>query len=77
MGGTAYADTATATTFALTKNILAQDFGTAEEVAGIVTKAVAESASGQGPEVSRRAPCRAYTSWYRTSEQRARSFGTG
>jgi catechol 2,3-dioxygenase-like lactoylglutathione lyase family enzyme len=38
----AYADTATGTTFALTKNILAQDFGTAEEVAGIVTKAVAE-----------------------------------
>ena len=41
-GSHAYADTATGTTFALTKNILAQDFGTAEEVAGIVTKAVAE-----------------------------------
>ncbi len=36
-----YADTATGTTFALTKNLLAQDFDTAEEVGGIVTKAVA------------------------------------
>ena len=27
--------------------------------------------------MSRRAPCRAYTSWYRTSEQRARSFWNG
>ena len=41
-GSHAYADTTTGTTFALTKNILAQDFGTAEEVAGIVTKAIAE-----------------------------------
>jgi CubicO group peptidase (beta-lactamase class C family) len=42
-GSHAYADTATATTFALTKNRLAPSFETAEEVVGIVTKAVAES----------------------------------
>jgi CubicO group peptidase (beta-lactamase class C family) len=42
-GSHAYADTATGTTFALTKNRLAPSFDTAEEVAGIVTKAVAES----------------------------------
>jgi CubicO group peptidase (beta-lactamase class C family) len=42
-GSHAYADTATGTTFALTKNRLATSFDTAEEVAGIVTKAVAES----------------------------------
>jgi CubicO group peptidase (beta-lactamase class C family) len=41
-GSHAYADTATGTTFALTKNRLALSFDTAEEVAGIVTKAVAE-----------------------------------
>jgi hypothetical protein len=40
-GSHAYADTGT--TFALTKNILAQDFGTAEEVAEIITKGVADS----------------------------------
>ncbi len=42
-GSYAYADTATGTTFALTKNRLAPSFDTAEQVAGIVTKAVAES----------------------------------
>jgi CubicO group peptidase (beta-lactamase class C family) len=42
-GSHAYADTATGTTFALTKNRLAPSFETAEQVAGIVTKAVAES----------------------------------
>jgi CubicO group peptidase (beta-lactamase class C family) len=42
-GSHAYADTATGTTFALTKNRLAPSFDTAEEVAGIITKAVAES----------------------------------
>jgi CubicO group peptidase (beta-lactamase class C family) len=42
-GSHAYADTATGTAFALTKNRLATSFDTAEEVAGIVTKAVAES----------------------------------
>jgi len=41
--GGSHADTATGTTFALTKNILAQDFGTAEEVAEIITKGVADS----------------------------------
>jgi CubicO group peptidase (beta-lactamase class C family) len=39
-GSHAYADTATATTFALTKNRLAPNFETAEQVAGIVTEAV-------------------------------------
>jgi CubicO group peptidase (beta-lactamase class C family) len=42
-GSHAYADTATGTAFALTKNRLAPSFDTAEEVAGIVTRAVAES----------------------------------
>jgi CubicO group peptidase (beta-lactamase class C family) len=42
-GSHAYADTATGTTFALTKNRLAPSFDTAEQVAGIVTKAVADS----------------------------------
>jgi CubicO group peptidase (beta-lactamase class C family) len=42
-GSHAYADTATGTTFALTKNRLTADFDTAERVAGIVTTAVAES----------------------------------
>src|SRR3712207_1605217 len=41
-GSHAYADRATGTTFALTKNRLAPSFDTAEQVAGIVTKAVAE-----------------------------------
>jgi CubicO group peptidase (beta-lactamase class C family) len=39
----AYADTATGTTFALTKNWLTPTFDTAEKVAEIVTKSVAES----------------------------------
>jgi CubicO group peptidase (beta-lactamase class C family) len=42
-GSHAYADTKTGTTFALTKNWLIPSFDTAEQVAGIVTKAVAES----------------------------------
>jgi CubicO group peptidase (beta-lactamase class C family) len=42
-GSHAYADTATGTTFALTKNQLAPSFDTAEQVAGIVTKAVTDS----------------------------------
>jgi CubicO group peptidase (beta-lactamase class C family) len=42
-GSHAYADTATGTAFALTKNYLAPNFDTAEHIAGIVTKAVAES----------------------------------
>ncbi len=42
-GSHAYADTKTGTTFALTKNRLAPSFETAEQVAGIVTKALAES----------------------------------
>ncbi|HZC13178.1 MAG TPA: serine hydrolase domain-containing protein [Thermoleophilaceae bacterium] len=42
-GSHAYADTATGTTFALTKNWLTPNFETAEQVAGIVTNAVAES----------------------------------
>ena len=42
-GSHAYADTATGTTFALTKNRLTADFGAAEQVAGIVTRAVADS----------------------------------
>jgi CubicO group peptidase (beta-lactamase class C family) len=40
-GSYAYADTATGVAFALTKNRLTPDFGVAEQVAGIVTKAVA------------------------------------
>ncbi len=42
-GSHAYADRATGTTFALTKNRLTPSFDTAEQVAGIVTKAVADS----------------------------------
>jgi CubicO group peptidase (beta-lactamase class C family) len=42
-GSHAYADTATGTTFALTKNRLASSFDTAEEVARIVTNTVAKS----------------------------------
>jgi CubicO group peptidase (beta-lactamase class C family) len=41
-GSHAYADTATGVAFALTKNRLAPNFDTAEHVAGIVTKAVAD-----------------------------------
>lgn len=41
-GSHAYADKETGTTFALTKNLLKPDFGTVEQVAGIVTRAVAE-----------------------------------
>ena len=42
-GSHAYADTATGVAFALTKNRLAPNFDTAERVAGIVTRAVANS----------------------------------
>ncbi len=42
-GSYAYADTATGVAFALTKNRLTPDFGAAEHVAGIVTKAVADT----------------------------------
>jgi CubicO group peptidase (beta-lactamase class C family) len=42
-GSHAYADTATGTTFALTKNRLTPSFDTAERVGGIVTRAVADS----------------------------------
>jgi CubicO group peptidase (beta-lactamase class C family) len=42
-GSHAYADTATGTTFALVKNRLTPDFSAAEHVAGIVTRAVADS----------------------------------
>lgn len=42
-GSYAYADTATGTAFALTKNRLTPSFDTAEQVARIVTKAVADS----------------------------------
>ncbi len=42
-GSHAYADRASGIAFALTKNRLAPSFETAERVAGIVTKAVAES----------------------------------
>jgi hypothetical protein len=41
-GSHAYADTRTGTTFTLTKNLLAPNFDTAEHVAQIVTKAVAD-----------------------------------
>jgi hypothetical protein len=41
-GSQAYADTATGTTFALTKNWLTPNFETAEQVAGIVANAVAD-----------------------------------
>ena len=42
-GSHAYADTATGTTFALTKNRLTPSFDTAERVVGVVTKAVADN----------------------------------
>jgi CubicO group peptidase (beta-lactamase class C family) len=42
-GSHAFADTATGTAYAQTKNRLTPSFDTAEQVAGIVTKAVAES----------------------------------
>src|SRR5215213_2393777 len=42
-GSHAYADTATGTTFTLTKNWLTPNFETAEQVSGIVTRAVADS----------------------------------
>ncbi|MGH9271847.1 MAG: serine hydrolase domain-containing protein, partial [Ilumatobacteraceae bacterium] len=42
-GSFAYADTATGVAFALTKNRLTPDFAAAEQVAGIVTRAVADS----------------------------------
>ncbi|MGH2558543.1 MAG: serine hydrolase domain-containing protein [Thermomicrobiales bacterium] len=42
-GSNAYADAATGVTFALTKNLLSPNFDTAEQVGGIVTKAVAGS----------------------------------
>jgi CubicO group peptidase (beta-lactamase class C family) len=42
-GSHAYADRASGIAFALTKNRLAPSFETAEQIAGIVTKAVAES----------------------------------
>ena len=42
-GSFASADTETRTAFALTKNLLAADFGAAQQVSGIVTSAVAES----------------------------------
>ena len=42
-GSHAYADTSTGTTFALTKNWLTPSFDTAEKVAGIATRAVADS----------------------------------
>ena len=42
-GSNAYADTATGVSFALTKNRLTADFSTAEQVAGIVTSAFADS----------------------------------
>jgi len=41
-GSNAYADTATGTTFALTKNRLTADFSAAEQVAGIVVQTIAE-----------------------------------
>ena len=47
-GSYAYADTATGTTFALTKNRLAPGFDTAEQVAGIVTNAVATAVQQRG-----------------------------
>jgi CubicO group peptidase (beta-lactamase class C family) len=42
-GSHAYADTASGIAFALTENRLAPSFETAERVAGIVTKAIAET----------------------------------
>jgi CubicO group peptidase (beta-lactamase class C family) len=42
-GSYAYADTKTGTTFALTKNLLTPTFDTAEQIARIVTRAVADS----------------------------------
>jgi CubicO group peptidase (beta-lactamase class C family) len=41
-GSHAYADTATGTTFALTKNRLTASFDTAEQIAGVITRAIAE-----------------------------------
>jgi len=41
-GSYAYADTDTGVAFALSKNRLTAEFSAAEQVAGIVTKAVAE-----------------------------------
>jgi CubicO group peptidase (beta-lactamase class C family) len=41
-GSYACADTATGVAWALTKNRLTPDFGAAEQIAGIVAKAVAE-----------------------------------
>ena len=41
-GSNAYADTATGTTFALTKNRLTSDFDAARNIGGIVMKAIAE-----------------------------------
>jgi CubicO group peptidase (beta-lactamase class C family) len=41
-GSHAYADRATETTFALTKNRLTPSFDTAEQLAGIVMEAVAD-----------------------------------
>jgi CubicO group peptidase (beta-lactamase class C family) len=46
-GSFAYADTATGTAFALTKNRLTPDFDAAAQLAGIVTQAVAASALGR------------------------------
>jgi CubicO group peptidase (beta-lactamase class C family) len=42
-GSFAYADTATGIAFALTKNRLTPDFSASEQVAEIVTRAVAET----------------------------------
>jgi CubicO group peptidase (beta-lactamase class C family) len=42
-GSHAYADTASGVTFALTKNRLTPSFDTAEQVAGIVTRALADA----------------------------------
>jgi CubicO group peptidase (beta-lactamase class C family) len=44
-GSHAYADSTSGITFALTKNRLAPSFETAEHIAGIIAKAVAESYS--------------------------------
>jgi CubicO group peptidase (beta-lactamase class C family) len=41
-GSHAYADTATGTTFALTKNRFTASFDTAEQIAGVITRAIAE-----------------------------------
>lgn len=44
-GSYACADTKTGTTFALTKNLLTSDFSAAQNIGGIVAKAVAEGSS--------------------------------